>query len=244
MIIIDTHAHLGLCRIFELDIKSEDLIRTMDENNIQISIVQPNPGAPDIHAAHIEVANLATKYPGRIFGMACFNPHVDEDEYLKDVNWAIKDLGFKGVKLHTNGFSISPISKDAEKVFKAAHKLQIPVMIHTGAGMPNASPALCIPPAKQYPDLNIILAHSGMGIYTAEAIVAAMECKNIFLETSWCLSIELKSLVNKIGAERVMFGSDGLENVPVELTKYRVAKLTEKQLEQCLGKTAMEIFKL
>ena len=244
MIIVDSHAHLGSCRIFCVDYKSEDLIRRMDQYNIQISIVQPHPGTDDPVSAHEAVAEMAVKYPGRIYGMACFNPLLDEDDFVRKVTWAIKDLKFKAVKLHTNGYCVSPVHPGAKKLFKTANDLNIPVMIHTGAGVPNALPSLCIQPAMEYPNLPIILAHAGAGIFTPEAVIAAKVCKNIYLETSWVNSLDTVPMVESVGADRVMMGTDVPENVSAEIHKYMTAGLTEDQLDYCLGKTAINVFKI
>ena len=64
-------------------------------------------------------------------------------------------------------------------------------MVHTGPGIPFALPALCIPAARKYPDLKIVLAHAGFAVFTAEAQVAATVCDNLYLETSWCIGEDL-----------------------------------------------------
>jgi hypothetical protein len=47
-----------------------------------------------------------------------------------------------------------------------------------------------------------------------------------------------------VGAERVMVGSDALENVPLELANYRSLALEEPALERCLGGTPDEVFRV
>jgi len=74
--------------------------------------------------------------------------------------------------------------------------------------------------------------------------VVAKECDNVFIETSWSISDKIKWLVEELGADRVMFGSDSLTNIPVELAKYRAIGLNEDQLERVLGKTAIKVFSL
>jgi predicted TIM-barrel fold metal-dependent hydrolase len=138
----------------------------------------------------------------------------------------------------------SPLMANADKVFDVAADLGVPVIVHTGLGAPWAQPSLSIPQARRHPELPIILAHAGFAIYTDEAYVAADVCPNIYLEPSWCMVGGLKMLVNKIGSERIMFGSDLPDNLPVELAKYRAAGLSEKELENCLGGTAMKLFGL
>lgn len=244
MRIIDTHAHLGPCRVFGLNVTEEDLLRTMDKNNVEAAIVQPFPGAPDAKAIHDDITTLAKRYPQRIFGLASLNPHMDKKEYVAEMRRCIEELGFVGIKLHTIGHALFPLSEDGETVFKTAEDLGVPVMVHTGPGTPLALPALTIPKAKEHLNLSIILAHAGFAIYTAEAYVAAKECFNIYLETSWCISDDIKWLVNTLGADRIMFGSDSLTNVPVELAKFKAIGLKEEDLAKCLSGTAEAVFNL
>ena len=117
-------------------------------------------------------------------------------------------------------------------------------MVHTGPGIPFALPSLCIPAARKYPNLKIILAHAGWGIVSAEAQVAASVCGNLYLETSWCLGENIRWMISTIGADRVMFGADLPSNVPVEIAKYKALDLEPDVYDQVMGGTAMEVFNL
>jgi len=242
--IVDTHAHLGECCVFGGFTTEEDLIRRMEECGVDATIVQPYPGAKDFLKRHDEIAALCQKYPGRIFGLASLSPHIGRDRYRKEVERCVKELKFVGVKLHTIGHAVNPLSEDGNLVFETAHDLGIPAMVHTGAGIPFALPALCIPAAQKYPGLNIVLAHAGMGIVSAEAQVAASVCKNLYLETSWCLGEDIRWMISTIGPDRVMMGADLPSNVPVEFAKYRALDLKPETYDQVMGKTAIEVFKL
>jgi len=81
-------------------------------------------------------------------------------------------------------------------------------------------------------------------VYTTEAYVAALECDNIYLEPSWCMIQEVKWLIGELGVDRILFGSDLPDNLPVELAKYKAAKLSVAELEACLGGTAARLFSL
>jgi predicted TIM-barrel fold metal-dependent hydrolase len=139
---------------------------------------------------------------------------------------------------------VNPLTEDGQLVFETALGLGIPAMVHTGAGIPFSLPALCIPAAKKYPDLKIILAHAGGGIVSAEAQVAASLYSNLYLETSWCLGEDIRWMISTIGADHVMMGADLPSNVPVEFAKYRALDLSQEDYDQVMGKTAVEIFNL
>ena len=120
----------------------------------------------------------------------------------------------------------------------------VPAMVHTGPGVPFALPALCIPAARKYPDLKIILAHAGFAVFTAEAQVAASVCGNLYLETSWCIGEDIRWMIDTIGADRVMLGADLPSNVPVEYAKYKALELKPDVYDKVLGGTAIDVFKL
>lgn len=242
--IIDTHVHIGEERKFDVYCPPEKLLPIMDQNNIDISIVQPQCGSPSLIEDHRLIAKMAKENCGRIYGMAVFDPVGQANELEDLANWAINKLGFVALKLHTYGFSVSPLNKYGQRIFEVAHKLKVPVMVHTGKGVPQALPALLIPIAKKYPDLPIIISHGGGYIYFQEAIVVAHECPNTYIETSWVTAPNLKTFVKEIGSNRVMFGSDSYDNVSASLCTYRSLGFDDETLEACLGGTAEKVFKL
>ena len=242
--IISAHAHIGDTRVFDADNSEADLLAAMDAAGVDASIVMPSAGCRDAAAIHDRIAVMAQRHPGRIFGMIQLNPHTDEPEYLREAERCVRDLGFVGAKIHPLGYGVSPTSRDAEMVFRIAAQLGIAVMVHTGSGLPWGLPSLWIPLAQRYPNVNVVLAHAGMGVFTAEAHLAATMCPNVFLETSWAKPGELLELIRSLGPARVMMGGDLVSNFPVELFKYRSLGLPDDVLAQCLGGTARTVFGL
>jgi len=241
---IDTHAHLGECCVFGLLSTEEEMIRRQEESGIDATIVQPYPGAKEARKTHDQIAELCARHPGRFFGLASMSPHNDTAVYEKEIERCIKDLHFVGVKLHTIGHGVNPLSEDGDRVFAIAHAMEVPAMVHTGPGVPFALPALCIPAANKYPGLPIILAHAGFAVFSAEAQVAASVCGNLFLETSWCIGEDIRWMIDTIGPNRVMMGADLPSNVPVEVAKYKALDLSPEVYDQVMGGTAIETFKL
>jgi len=241
---VDTHAHLGKCCVFDLATTEEDLLRRMDESGVDATIVQPYPGAEDASRQHDLIADMCQRNPGRFYGLASLSPHGDHDAYRREVERCVKDLHFVGVKLHTIGHGVNPLSTDGDFVFATGHDLGIPVMVHTGPGVPFALPALCIPAARKYPGLKIVLAHAGFAVFSAEAQVAASVCGNLYLETSWCIVEDIRWMISTIGPDRVMMGSDLPSNVPVEVAKYKALELDPQVYARVMGGNAVDVFKL
>ncbi|MBI9046897.1 MAG: amidohydrolase family protein [Anaerolineaceae bacterium] len=244
MKIIDTHCHLGVSNLSGLTITEHDLLRSMEENGVMTSLVMPHAVTDNAIDEHDKVARLCQKYPGRFFGIVNLSPHWKETEYWNEVSRCINELNFVAIKLNPMQHLVSPMWQKANKVFDTASQLKVPVIIHTGPGVPWSLPSLTIPQALRKPDLPIILAHAGYGIYTAEAQVAAQVCNNIFLEPSWCTVDGLEGLIHSVGADRIMLGSDQPMNLPVELVKYKSANLSDQELNQCFYKTAQKIFNI
>jgi predicted TIM-barrel fold metal-dependent hydrolase len=244
MKIIDTHCHLGVSKLSGTTITEAELLQTMGTHGVDMGLVMPHAVTDDPIAAHDAVAYLCRRQPERFRGIVNLSPLWDEADYRREASRYVREMGFVALKLNPMQHLTSPLMANADKVFSTGAELGVPVIVHTGLGAPWSLPSLCIPPARRHPDLPIILAHAGFAIYADEAYVAASECDNIYLEPSWCMVGTLRRFVQKLGAGRILFGSDSPANVPVELAKYRAASLSAEELATCLGGTAARIFRL
>ena len=244
MKIIDSHCHLGISKLSGREITESDLLKAMDSHGVDISLVMPHAVTDDPVAEHDAVANLCQRNPECFRGMVNLSPLWDETGYYQEAARCVRQLDFVALKLNPMQHLTSPLMANADKVFDAAADLGVPVIVHTGLGVPWALPALSIPQARRHPDLPIVLAHAGFAVYTPEAYVAALECDNIYLEPSWCTIFELNWLIQELGVDRILFGSDLPENLPVELVKYKSLNLPAEDLAACLGGTATRLFKI
>jgi len=244
--IIDTHTHLGYDYVYEEDFSLKDLLTNMEKNKVDISIVQPGTvlDLRTVISQHNAIADLSKDMHGKIFGMANPNPHLQRTIYHKELNRCVNDLGFVGVKLNPPAHAANPNQSIGRKVFETAMDLGVPVMVHTGSGIPWSLPSALIPVARDFPDLKIILAHSGGSMFASEAALTAQLCPNIYLEASWMPGFIVYRFCKTLGADRIMFGSDHGDNVATEVTKFRNMGLTDEELEWCLGKTAAKVFKI
>jgi len=238
---LDTHMHLGECLVFGLNIREEELVDYLNKYDVVV-IVQPFPGAPDPVKVHDKIYELSIRYRGRVFGLASINPFFSQELITKELDRVLNQLGFVGIKLHTAGHSISPLNPRALPLFEAAKKHRVPLMIHTGPGS-FSDPALVASRAEEYPDIKIVLAHAGFGIYANTALWLAKKYDNIYLETSWSYIYDLQAFLNAV-PDKVVFGTDLIENIPVEYAKLNALKVSEDIKEKFLYLNAKKIFKL
>jgi hypothetical protein len=201
-----------------------------------------------VQGLHDRIYRFTKENPGTIFGLACVNPHYGEKLYFSEVQRCIEDLGFVGIMLDTFTHACNPLSRAGGLAFKAAARFRVPLMIHTGL-MPFSMPILLYTKAKEYPEVTIIVAHAGEQFLQNEAIILAIDCSNVILETSVheANSRTIRQLVKRIGARRVMNGSGWHTEMEHSVWKYRhdpQTKLSEQELAWCLGNTAIEVFGL
>lgn len=242
--VIDTHQHLGRSRFSGHDTSEAALLGGMLANGIDVALVLPQATLDAAGAEHDRIAGLAAREPGRVRGVASICPWVAESDYIAEATRCVRELHFVAIKLDPNGHGVPLGNPVVERCFAAARQLGVAVIVHTGTPVPNALPALVIPWAKSYPTVPIVLAHAGFGVFGAEALLAARSAENIFLEPSWCPVFQVREFHRELGATRLLFGSDHVENMAVELLKWRSAGLSDASLETVLEKTPRAVFGL
>lgn len=243
--IVDVHVHFGWDFTFDEDFSRQELIEKMEKHHVDVQIVQPGTchSLEQVREQHDAIAVLCREFPKRFFGMANPSPHLPDAIYHSEVKRCVEELGFIGLKLHPMASGVNPNSKAGRKAFAAAAKYGIPLMVHTGAGVPFAGPINLLAMAKEYSQLKIIMAHCGQIIFANEAAAVFSACPNVFGDTSWSPGFFIRNWCRTFGP-RLMLGSDHADNIGTELAKTRTVGMTAEEQEAVLGKTAVEVFKL
>lgn len=244
--IVDAHAHLGFDHVFDHDFTEADLVEGQERDGIGLSLVQPAT-AHDLETVqhyHNAIADLARRLPGRFRGIANPNPHLPGDAYEREVRRCTEELGFAGIKVHPAAHAVNPLGRDGRRAFALADSLGVPAIVHTGSGLPWAAPALLEPIATAHPHLRLVVAHAGAMFMAAEAALLAERHANVYLECTWTAGFLVREWVRRLGAHRVLFGSDHADNAATELAKFRTAGLTAEELDWTLGRTAATVFGL
>ena len=176
--------------------------------------------------------------------MASINPHFFPEDYYNEAKRCIKELGFVALKITPIAHACHPSSKDAYFVYECCREFKVPLMIHTGNGIPFADPTSVYQGAKDHPDVPVILAHAGSESFNQQARLLAAKLDNVFLEPSWCGTNAVKHMIEAVGCDKIMFSSDNFDQIPVELAKYRQIIKNEDDLEKVMWKNTARIFKL
>src|SRR5262249_6652102 len=94
-----------------------------------------------------------------------------------------------------------------EPVYHAARRYRVPIIFHTGMSS-KAAPAVIAELAARYRDVPVILGHMGVSEYVKQAVVAARQNENIFIEPPVVGLIPVLSEASlSVGTSKLLFAS-------------------------------------
>ena len=223
--IVDTHLHVDEIPALSWELEASECIRRMDEAGIDRGVVMTIVDAPEVNPDAIDlIADACARYPGRLDAFARIHPwYGSESVALLERAF---DLGFKGLKLHPVSTIAHPAGDDTLRLIRVAAEHHAPTLFHCG-DEPMATPLAVSRAAMACPEATIILGHMGGYFHVDEAIMVAERYANIILETSAMPYPEkIREAVERVGAERVLYASDGPACSPrIEVEKVRLAQL-------------------
>jgi hypothetical protein len=148
-------------------------------------------------------------------------------------------------------------------VYEKAMELGVTIMTHCGPNVENfhkapeeikeqqyAEPKSWIPVLKRFPDLKLILAHfAGSTHYYADALKVLTEFPEVYTDCSMVLDVltpdEATSFVNKIGVDRVVFGTDYPgHGVSEEIELVKRLRLTDEEKEKIFSKNIIKFLEI
>jgi len=240
--IFDTHIHLGAARHSGRSATAAGMLRAMDQNGVDRALAIPFPVVEDYRREHDLIGCAVLEYPDRFTGAACLNPYLPLDEFKEEVRRCREEYGFRALKLQPQYHGLNPLAATSDFFFETALEQRMTVIVHTGAGLPFSLPSLVMMPARKFPELTIVVAHCGGGIFVHEAILAASFCSNIVLELSSLMPHQVMEVLAHVPAARLMIGSDLPENISTEIGKILTLAIPDGQKRMILSSTACRVF--
>lgn len=229
MHITDSHTHVDEYEAFGWFDPPETIIELMDEAGIEQAVVMTYADAPVLKPNALRYLHDACKrYPSRLIPYARLNPHADNAALLLEE--AILDLGMKGLKIHQEGVTAAAHHGSIVRLVKKAAEFNAPILLHSG-DEPLSLPQQFASLAEEAPEATIILAHLGGYHHTDDAIRVCEKYENLLVDTSACpYPHKIKEAIERLGAHRVLFGSDGPGcNPKLELQKIMRLGLSEDE---------------
>jgi hypothetical protein len=152
---------------------------------------------------------------GRLVAFASLNPYIDGDlaARLEDL---VLEEGFRGLKLYPVYQYHYPNEPRLDPMYARAQELRIPILVHTGssvfrgARVKYGDPLLLDDVAVDFPDLVLVMAHSGRPFWYEQAFWMARRHPNVYLEVSGLPAQNLLSYFPRLEelADKVVYGSD------------------------------------
>ena len=240
--IIDAHMHVDDVPALGWKLEAELCVRRMDEAGIEKGVIMTITDLPEVNPNALElIAEACAQYPDRLDAFARIHPWYG-DEAVALLERAIAEYGFKGLKLHPVTTIAHPSGEDTLRLIRKAAEHSAPTLFHCG-DEPLTTPLAIAPAARACPEATIILGHMGGYLHVDEAIEVAEREPNLVLETSAMpYPDKIRDAVERIGAERVLYGSDGpVCSPPIEVEKVRLAGLEPEAEELVLAGNARRL---
>ena len=162
-------------------------------------------GFNDYRAANDEVGQAAREYPERFVPFCTAFPNQDPTAAADEVERCLSS-GFKGVKFHPWLQSFPANSAYLYPALEVCAKYRAPVLFHTGTP-PYSQPFQVMEQARRFPSVPFIIGHFGK-IMFLDAVRSAELYPNVYLETSGAQVADLVFAVDRIGTDRILFGTD------------------------------------
>lgn len=259
------------------DGSGDKAVARMDEAGVDVSVMMPmdhgvglgEEGVISIARKNQLCAEAARRHHGRLYTFCGVDPR--RPDALDILRTAVEEWGAIGLKLYpTNGFY--PDEDVVQPLYRYCLERDIPVLLHQGhsAGGHKSKyghPVYVDSVAADFPDLRIVFGHSArLETWAHEALSVAIYKTNVYLDLSlwqhWISPDELARKVvwmrDRIGADRILFGSD-MGGIEVSLTlkewvdQFRMLpewakqlgyRITQDEVDLILGENARRIYRL
>lgn len=193
--------------------------------------------------------NAVNKYPDKVIGYAGIDPNYSEDVAKDAYKWHVK-YGLKGLKPFYNLSYIRYTDKRYEKWWELAESKHLFSLADPGGYNHGQYMQDIDELAKKYPNVSFFMDHAGRSFEVAEDYAqVALANKNVYLQLTYT-SVPwgmVEYLSDKVGAEKVMFGTDApmrdprqqlgwvvYADLPLEEKKKILATNMQKVLDRCI----------
>jgi len=247
-LVIDCHTHLGPWHNFHIPgPTAQDMVRTMDRLGVALSICSPHLAiGPDYRLGNREVMAAAEAFPGRITPYVTINPHYPAAEVGEEIGYWQAQGHLRAFKIHPSVHGYRADGPGYAPMFEFADARGLPVLSHSWAGDGHCGPAILGTLAERYPRVTVIVAHAASGWpMIEEACTQAEAHANVFLDLTgsqlFCRALE--TMVERIGAERILFGTDlPFVDPRPGLGRVLMARIGDEDKRRILGLNAQALF--
>jgi predicted TIM-barrel fold metal-dependent hydrolase len=200
MDIIDSHTHWGPSSTMGIEVTTEELLRQAEQSAVSRIVIFPFPSTA---LADEEINERLLKEANRVNR---FIPYYYIPETMKPIP---EGMGFFGGKWHwMRGIQDSSSNYKAledpqlAKFIEASERMDLPIVFEEELAFTEAF-------VKKTKSLKIIIPHLGMlGGNPSDFLQTFKDKENVFFDTALSSPDMIMKFIEKIGHERILFGSD------------------------------------
>jgi hypothetical protein len=252
MLVYDCHTHLDDKIEGSPIYAATEILKQIEDANIEKAIILHLESQRWSLEDFIKAISISKK----LIGFA--NIHPDDVNAEKKLTYSIKELGFKGLKLHPRLQDFVTDSINNIKLVQFAGKLGIPVLIDafpdgdwlmSGRTMVEYS-NLC----RRAPDTKVIVAHMG-GHHVIDLMMMCKRIPNMYLDTSYStlyyrgssIQKDLTYAIRSLKFQKIFYGSDYpdrsiLDTLSGTLEIFNDAGFSENEINMIMNINAEEFF--
>lgn len=226
----------------------------MDEWGVEYGVIlaEQSPLTCGLGFSSREAAEFCQDNP-RLIPFANINPYLTLTP-ARDLERDFREYGVRGVKMVPTYQLYYPNDKLVYPVYAVAEEMGLPVMFHTGTSVFETSrtkygdPLTIEDLAVDFPDLTLVMSHSGRGWWTETAAHLARTYRNVYMEIAGFPPQNLLRYFPDLEglADKVIFGSDW-PSQPFTMRNVKGIKelpISEDAKAMILGGTAAKILGL
>jgi predicted TIM-barrel fold metal-dependent hydrolase len=176
----------------------------------------------------------------RVYGSVVFNARFQE-ESREQVRRYGQHPRFVAAKFHPSYTGLALNSPENLRIIELVAEVGLPLTFHSWTGDGPAAAEI----ARRFPELPMIWFHS-LALDYRKAVELARELPNVYLEyvTSTQERGKIEVLVEGLGAERVLFGTDQTLFEPIRpLGQLAEAAVSDVDRRRILGENAQKLFR-
>ncbi len=246
--VIDLHAHAGGWKTRGFDDDPALFLQVMDAAGIDKTCMNCIYHSDAKRSHDIVADRFVGPHPDRFVGVAFASPYYPA-EAIRELDRAFDVLGFKMLKTYPIYFRKPSDDPAYFPIYEWANDRGIPIMCHglydtdpPGTTMLKRYTAF----TERYPNIKWVIAHAG-GSTSEDAAETARTLPNVWLETcgSGGALGSVKFAVDRVGADRVLFGTDmPILDARQQIAKVVTADISAEDKRKVLGLNAMALLGL
>jgi len=229
----------------------ELFISYLDTQGVRYAVVLPECAPATSGDVPTEEVIEYCRGQERLIPFTSLNPNVHPDLPAKLESY-VKEGGVRGVKLHPSYQFFYPNEARLYPLYAKAQELRVPIIYHIGTSIFKGTKLKYCDPihlddvAIDFPDLTLVMAHSGRGFWYSECFALSRLHKNIYMDVTGLPPQNLLNYFPELekNSEKVLFGSDW-PTMPTGIRKNAEAiqslPLGDRAIEAILYKNAYRI---